>query len=60
VDKDTGKPLSGEDIAIQEGPGADDLTRWRLSRANRHGERGHNTAASTNSKAPAKQYRSPK
>ncbi|HHK0531376.1 TPA: winged helix-turn-helix transcriptional regulator [Pseudomonas aeruginosa] len=34
-DQDTGEQLSPLDIAIEEGPGADDLMRWRLSLAGR-------------------------
>jgi DNA-binding HxlR family transcriptional regulator len=37
VDRKTGAPVDAQDVAIQEGPGADDLMRWRLSHAeNRH------------------------
>jgi DNA-binding HxlR family transcriptional regulator len=32
VDQDTGEQVSPQDLAIKEGPGADDLVRWRLSR----------------------------
>jgi DNA-binding HxlR family transcriptional regulator len=35
IDQKTGERLSGEDLGIKEGPGADDLVRWRLS----HGAR---------------------
>ncbi len=35
IDRDTGEQLSAQDIAIEEGPGADDLMRWRLSHAER-------------------------
>jgi DNA-binding HxlR family transcriptional regulator len=35
IDKDTGEKLSARDLAIKEGPGADDLVRWRLSHAAR-------------------------
>lgn len=34
-DQDTGEQLSPLDICIEEGPGADDLMRWRLSQAGR-------------------------
>ncbi|RZN29554.1 helix-turn-helix domain-containing protein [Bradyrhizobium sp. Leo121] len=37
IDKNTGEQLSALDLAIKEGPGADDLVRWRLS----HTERRH-------------------
>ncbi|WP_201314943.1 helix-turn-helix domain-containing protein [Dyella sp. EPa41] len=33
IDKRTGKPLNARDLAIKEGPGADALSRWRLSHA---------------------------
>jgi DNA-binding HxlR family transcriptional regulator len=35
VDRKTGEPLSALDVAIKEGPGADDLVRWRLSHIGR-------------------------
>jgi len=38
IDQNTGESLSGQDIAIEEGPGADDLMRWRLSRNKRRRE----------------------
>ncbi len=31
VDEQTGEQISAADLAIKEGPGADDLLRWRLS-----------------------------
>ena len=31
IDQETGEQLSAGDLAIKEGPGADDLVRWRLS-----------------------------
>jgi len=31
VDEGTGKPLDQIRVSLQEGPGADDLVRWRLS-----------------------------
>jgi DNA-binding HxlR family transcriptional regulator len=34
-DKKTGEQLSPPDLAIKEGPGADELVRWRLSHAQR-------------------------
>ena len=34
-DKKTGEQLGAKDLAIKEGPGADELVRWRLSRGNR-------------------------
>lgn len=33
IDQDTGEPVSPSDVEIQEGLGADDLVRWRLSHA---------------------------
>ncbi|ALS61825.1 winged helix-turn-helix transcriptional regulator [Pandoraea norimbergensis] len=36
VDQATGEPVSAEDLAIKEGPGADDLVRWRLSQGEQH------------------------
>jgi DNA-binding HxlR family transcriptional regulator len=35
IDKETGEQLSPGDLAIKEGPGADELVRWRLSHAER-------------------------
>jgi DNA-binding HxlR family transcriptional regulator len=35
IDQNTGKRLNAMDVAIEEGPGADDLVRWRLSHAER-------------------------
>jgi DNA-binding HxlR family transcriptional regulator len=35
IDQNTGEQLSALDVAIKEGPGADDLVRWRLSHAER-------------------------
>jgi DNA-binding HxlR family transcriptional regulator len=32
VDQETGSPLGLRDLSAAEGPGADDLVRWRLSR----------------------------
>ncbi len=31
IDQETGEQLGAGDLAIKEGPGADDLVRWRLS-----------------------------
>ena len=40
IDQNTGAELSPSDIAIKEGPGANDLVRWRLSHAeSRHQKR---------------------
>ncbi|AYC17750.1 putative HTH-type transcriptional regulator [Dickeya dianthicola] len=38
IDQNTGESLSSEDIAFEEGPGADDLVRWRLSHTHRRYE----------------------
>jgi hypothetical protein len=35
IDQNTDEQLSALDVAIKEGPGADDLVRWRLSHAER-------------------------
>lgn len=35
IDQNTGESLGGQDIAFEEGPGADDLMRWRLSHTSR-------------------------
>jgi DNA-binding HxlR family transcriptional regulator len=35
IDQETGEPVSPADLQIREGPGADDLVRWRLSHASR-------------------------
>jgi DNA-binding HxlR family transcriptional regulator len=39
IDKDTGEHLSAADLAIKEGPGADELIRWRLSHAEQRRKR---------------------
>ncbi|ADM97143.1 helix-turn-helix transcriptional regulator [Dickeya dadantii] len=49
IDQKTGEPLSSEDIAFAEGPGADDLVRWRLSHTNRRYEGDTTTLLSENS-----------
>jgi DNA-binding HxlR family transcriptional regulator len=33
IDQETGRPVAVSDLRPVEGPGADDLVRWRLSRA---------------------------
>ena len=33
IDQETGRPLAVSDLRPIEGPGADDLVRWRISRA---------------------------
>jgi DNA-binding HxlR family transcriptional regulator len=35
IDQNTGELLNAGDLTIKEGPGADDLVRWRLSHADR-------------------------
>jgi hypothetical protein len=37
IDQKTGEQVSPSDLEIKEGPGADELVRWRLS----HRERRH-------------------
>ena len=37
VERETGEPVSASDVRVQEGPGADDAVRWRLSHGRRHG-----------------------
>ncbi|VVE48585.1 MarR family transcriptional regulator [Pandoraea capi] len=44
IDKSTGQPVTGPDIAIVEGPGADELTRWRLAKAKQNREAEQNAA----------------
>jgi DNA-binding HxlR family transcriptional regulator len=34
-DQQTGEPVAAQDIAIEAGPGADELMRWRLTQAGR-------------------------
>ncbi|MBC6983468.1 helix-turn-helix domain-containing protein [Caulobacter sp. 17J80-11] len=36
IDQETGQPVSAGDVKVMEGPGADDVTRWRLSHRRRH------------------------
>ncbi|GAB7522879.1 winged helix-turn-helix transcriptional regulator [Paraburkholderia sp. 2C] len=38
IDEKTGERLGAQDLGIKEGPGADDLVRWRLSHAARRRE----------------------
>ena len=42
VDQETGEQVSPADLMIKEGPGADDLVRWRLSHASRRQRPGDN------------------
>ncbi|ERJ40088.1 Transcriptional regulator, MarR family [Burkholderia sp. AU4i] len=35
IDQETGEQTSAADLEVQEGPGADELVRWRLSYGNR-------------------------
>ncbi|MBW7968573.1 helix-turn-helix domain-containing protein [Bradyrhizobium sp. BR 10289] len=46
IDQKTGKPVSASDLEIKEGPGADDLVRWRLSHRSRSGDRVDDRSAS--------------
>jgi DNA-binding HxlR family transcriptional regulator len=39
VDQETGKEISAGNLAIEPGPGADDLVRWRLSPVKKREER---------------------
>ncbi|MFM0336154.1 winged helix-turn-helix transcriptional regulator [Paraburkholderia fungorum] len=36
VDRETGEAVSGADVRVREGPGADDVVRWRLSHRRGH------------------------
>lgn len=36
IDQQTGEEIRPADLAIKEGPGADDLVRWRLSQGEQH------------------------
>ena len=56
IDQNTGERLSPVDIAIEEGPGADDLMRWRLSHAKRHKVDDDNVV-STDATQPAKRMK---
>lgn len=49
IDQKTGKQVSPSDLEVKEGPGADDLVRWRLS----HGERRHGDRVDDAAGAPA-------
>ncbi|SIO60483.1 winged helix-turn-helix transcriptional regulator [Paraburkholderia phenazinium] len=40
IDQETGEQLSAADLAIKEGPGADDLVRWRLSQGEQRRQKG--------------------
>jgi DNA-binding HxlR family transcriptional regulator len=35
VDEETGQPVSAQDVRLTEGPGADEVVRWRLSHRRR-------------------------
>lgn len=52
VDQYTGDPLSAADVAVTEGPGADDLVRWRLSHSE-HNRLGADDAAYPPTLAPS-------
>jgi DNA-binding HxlR family transcriptional regulator len=52
IDQDTGEQLSARDVEIVEGPGADDLVRWRLAHADRN-HKADDKAASPGGAPPA-------
>lgn len=54
TDLSTGEPVAGQDIAIEEGPGADDLMRWRLSHTDRRYEGGDPKSALVGSNSRTK------
>lgn len=45
IDQKTGKSVSSLDLEIKEGPGADDLVRWRLSHRGGHEHRVNDQSA---------------
>ncbi|MDW9232448.1 winged helix-turn-helix transcriptional regulator [Burkholderia sp. Bmkn7] len=49
IDQETGERTDAADLEIQEGPGADELVRWRLS----HGNRRRRKADPPGGRAPA-------
>ncbi|KVS70635.1 winged helix-turn-helix transcriptional regulator [Burkholderia cepacia] len=49
IDQETGEQTSAADLEVQEGPGADELVRWRLS----HGNRRRRKADPPGGRAPA-------
>src|ERR1700754_185326 len=54
VDQSTGERLNAPDVAIQAGPGADDLVRWRLSHAERRRHKADDAALPPDGTAPVK------
>jgi hypothetical protein len=52
TDQNTGQQLNAMDVAIKEGPGADDLVCWRLSLAERRRDKGGDAAVSPNGTRP--------
>jgi len=40
IDRETGEQVSATDLVIKEGPGADDLVRWRLLQGGHHRQNG--------------------
>lgn len=54
IDKTTGARLDMQDLAVKEGPGADDLVRWRLGHAVRHQDKKSNTASSPRTRRASK------
>jgi DNA-binding HxlR family transcriptional regulator len=56
VDQNSGEQLSALDVAIKEGPGADDLMRWRLSHTERRRHE-HEVDDGASGKAPRRRYK---
>jgi DNA-binding HxlR family transcriptional regulator len=52
VDLQTGERLTGQDIAIQNGPGADELMRWRISHTEQAREDQKAAAVTAQEEAP--------
>lgn len=54
IDRNTGEQVSATDLEIEEGPGADDLVRWRLSHRERrrHRDRVDDAAGSPTGTSP--------
>ena len=52
IDQKTGEHVNAMDLAIQAGPGADDLVRWRLSHAEGRRHRADNTVVSPGDTPP--------
>ncbi|RXZ38900.1 transcriptional regulator [Oxalobacteraceae bacterium CAVE-383] len=47
IDLNTGEAVSASDLVIEAGPGADELTHWRLSRNMRHRKAGNTAGSAT-------------